>query len=55
MLEALSNQISVQRMGGVGGGILRDLFAVSANLPVSIPTKKLMIYAFFRFIVYLVM
>ncbi|KAL1210087.1 Phytyl ester synthase 2 [Cardamine amara subsp. amara] len=33
MLEALSNEVSVQRMGGVGGGILRDIFAVSANLP----------------------
>ncbi|KAL9292853.1 putative diacylglycerol acyltransferase, serine aminopeptidase, S33, alpha/Beta hydrolase [Arabidopsis thaliana] len=33
ILEALSNEFSVQRMGGVGGGMLRDLFAVSANLP----------------------
>ncbi|CAH8266848.1 unnamed protein product [Arabidopsis lyrata] len=33
MLDALSNEFSVQRMGGVGGGMLRDLFAVSANLP----------------------
>ncbi|CAE6068436.1 unnamed protein product [Arabidopsis arenosa] len=33
MLDALSNEFSVQRMGGVGGGMLRDLLAVSANLP----------------------
>ncbi|BAB01229.1 unnamed protein product [Arabidopsis thaliana] len=33
ILEAMSNEFSVQRMGGVGGGMLRDLFAVSANLP----------------------
>ncbi|ESQ32802.1 hypothetical protein EUTSA_v10003736mg [Eutrema salsugineum] len=30
MLDALSNEFSVQRMGG---GMLRDIFAVSANLP----------------------
>lgn len=47
MLDALSNEFSVQRMGGVGGGMLRDLLAVSANLPVSIPSYKLMIYALF--------
>lgn len=46
MLDALTNEFSVQQMGGVGGGMLRDLFAVSANLPVSIPSYKLMIYAF---------
>ncbi|KAL0737606.1 hypothetical protein Bca4012_013816 [Brassica carinata] len=33
MLDALTNELSVQQMGGVGGGILRDIFAVSANLP----------------------
>jgi pimeloyl-ACP methyl ester carboxylesterase len=33
MLDALSNEFSVQRMGGVGGGMLRDVLAVSANLP----------------------
>jgi len=38
ILEAMSNEFSVQRMGGVGGGMLRDLFAVSANLPVSVPS-----------------
>jgi len=38
MLDALSNEFSVQRMGGVGGGMLRDVLAVSANLPVSIPS-----------------
>ncbi|EOA23575.1 hypothetical protein CARUB_v10016769mg [Capsella rubella] len=33
MLDALSNEFSVHRMGGFGGEILRDLFAVSANFP----------------------
>ncbi|XP_010514347.1 PREDICTED: acyltransferase-like protein At3g26840, chloroplastic [Camelina sativa] len=33
ILDALSNEFSVQRMGGLGGRMLRDLFAVSANLP----------------------
>ncbi|KFK33603.1 hypothetical protein AALP_AA5G035400 [Arabis alpina] len=33
MLDALTNEFSVRRMGGVGGGMIRDLFAVSANLP----------------------
>ncbi|CAE6068468.1 unnamed protein product [Arabidopsis arenosa] len=33
MLDALSNEFSSQRMGGGGGGMLRDLLAVSANLP----------------------
>ncbi|KAG7558867.1 Diacylglycerol acyltransferase [Arabidopsis thaliana x Arabidopsis arenosa] len=33
MLDALSNEFSSQRMGGVGGGMLRDLLAVSTNLP----------------------
>ncbi|CAD5324241.1 unnamed protein product [Arabidopsis thaliana] len=33
MLDALSNEFSVQRIGGVGGGMLRDVLAVSANLP----------------------
>ncbi|KAH0869733.1 hypothetical protein HID58_076755 [Brassica napus] len=33
MLDALTNEFYVHQMGGVGGGILRDIFAVSANLP----------------------
>ncbi|XP_019100093.1 PREDICTED: acyltransferase-like protein At3g26840, chloroplastic [Camelina sativa] len=33
MLEALSNEFFSQRMGGVGGGLLRDILAVSTNLP----------------------
>ncbi|CAL9248535.1 unnamed protein product [Arabidopsis halleri] len=33
MLDALSNEFSSQRMGGVSGGMLRDLLAVSTNLP----------------------
>ncbi|EOA23570.1 hypothetical protein CARUB_v10016764mg [Capsella rubella] len=33
MLDALSNEFSSQRIGGVGGGMLRDLFAVSTNIP----------------------
>ncbi|CAA7032597.1 unnamed protein product [Microthlaspi erraticum] len=33
MLDALTNEIAVHQIGGVGGGMLRDLFAVSCNLP----------------------
>ncbi|XP_010425412.1 PREDICTED: acyltransferase-like protein At3g26840, chloroplastic isoform X2 [Camelina sativa] len=33
MLEALSNEFFSQRMGGLGGGMLRDILAVSTNLP----------------------
>ena len=38
MLDALTNEFYVHQMGGVSGGILRDIFAVSTNLPVTIPT-----------------
>uniref|UniRef100_A0A0D2ZPH1 Uncharacterized protein n=1 Tax=Brassica oleracea var. oleracea TaxID=109376 RepID=A0A0D2ZPH1_BRAOL len=33
-LDALTNEFAVHQMSGIGGGILRDLFAVSANPPV---------------------
>ncbi|XP_010502630.1 PREDICTED: acyltransferase-like protein At3g26840, chloroplastic [Camelina sativa] len=33
MLDALSNNFFGQQMGGVGGGMLRDILAVSTNLP----------------------
>ncbi|CAN7102099.1 unnamed protein product [Brassica rapa subsp. narinosa] len=33
MLDALTNEFYVHQMGGVSGGILRDIFAVSTNLP----------------------
>ncbi|XP_010425410.1 PREDICTED: acyltransferase-like protein At3g26840, chloroplastic [Camelina sativa] len=33
MLEALSTEFFSQPMGGVGGGMLRDILAVSTNLP----------------------
>ncbi|CAN6857894.1 unnamed protein product [Brassica oleracea] len=33
MLDALTNEFAVHQIGGAGGGILRDLFTVSANLP----------------------
>ncbi|XP_056843565.1 phytyl ester synthase 2, chloroplastic isoform X2 [Raphanus sativus] len=32
-LDALTNELAVHQMSGVSGGMLRDLFAVSANLP----------------------
>ncbi|CAN7003589.1 unnamed protein product [Brassica oleracea var. botrytis] len=32
-LDALTNEFAVHQMSGIGGGILRDLFAVSANPP----------------------
>lgn len=35
MLDALTNEFSVRQFGG---GMLRDIFAVSANLPVRIPS-----------------
>lgn len=38
MLDALTNEFAVHQIGGAGGGILRDLFTVSANLPVKIPS-----------------
>ena len=37
-LDALTNEFAVHQMSGIGGGILRDLFAVSANPPVRIPS-----------------
>ena len=37
-LDALTNEFAVHQMSGIGGGILRDLFAVSANSPVRIPS-----------------
>ncbi|EOA23649.1 hypothetical protein CARUB_v10016850mg [Capsella rubella] len=33
MLDALSNELSVQRMGGLGGGMLRDILSISTNFP----------------------
>ncbi|WZY78847.1 hypothetical protein YC2023_025231 [Brassica napus] len=33
MIDALTNELAVHQMSGVGGGILKDLFAVSAHLP----------------------
>ncbi|KAJ4888291.1 hypothetical protein Rs2_28039 [Raphanus sativus] len=33
MQDALTNELAVHQMSGVGGGILKDLFEVSAHLP----------------------
>ena len=38
MIDALTNELAVHQMSGVGGGILKDLFAISTHLPVRMPS-----------------